>query len=423
MTLELLLSLVLAFRGALATWEVVNERSVEASGGGDKPAIRYNHGAVVVGDQMVISHGYFYNRENGRPEWLHDTWSLSLTGDRAWERLAVGIEAKDAFKALKDGRMPSSPSGRYGVTLSHYAGKLYLFGGTDGGASKHGNSGYEPGYEMSELWEFDLSRRKWRFLNPKEGSHRPEARYLHSAAVIDDALYVYGGNSDGAGNVISWDFKSRQWSEVASEKDTTDVGPGPRLGHASIPVDTPQTRGFLIFGGRRRKEEVDKLAGDAWLFDARRRKWKGPLSAAVPKGTRPPPAPRVYSAMAAVSLPANADEDGPWGTAAVLTMGSVTTPVMSCNNEAWGVFLSNDTSVIAFQPLPDTPLGHYHHSLVGRGSAVYSFGGHLCSTTKGEHPFYYLNRVESLDVAGIRAPRMAELEAAERAAKGAHEEL
>ena len=39
---------------------------------------RYSHCASVHQDQLVITHGYFYNTETRGPQWLSDTWTMSL---------------------------------------------------------------------------------------------------------------------------------------------------------------------------------------------------------------------------------------------------------------------------------------------------------------------------------------------------------
>jgi hypothetical protein len=88
-----------------------------------------------------------------------------------------------------------------------------------------------------------------------------------------------------------------------------------------------------VYGGRRRFDSERPLSGDVWLFDVSRSAWRGPLQMAVPRGAVAPmlPAPRVFSALAALEVSGGVD----WAAVAVLTMGSVTTPVMSCNTEAW----------------------------------------------------------------------------------------
>eukprot|EP00873_Tetraselmis_striata_P040169 jgi/Tetstr1/460433/TSEL_005692.t1 len=417
----LLLSTVGIAAGEGEGWHRVKEYTDEAAGGGHSPAIRYNHGAVVVGDEMVVSHGYFYNRETSDPEWLYDTWSINLAATQPqWTLIATGIPPAKAYTAYKAGKTPSLPSGRYGVTLSHHRGSLYMFGGTDGGASKHGRTGYEVGYEMDELWQFELRTRKWTLVEAR-GGYQPTARYLHTAVVLGDSLYVYGGNKDGAGDVAVLDLRTRRWAQLVDEAAGIAAGPGPRLGHTAAAFESSAMRGFVVYGGRRRGASTAKLGGDVWLFDAGASAWAGPLTAVTPGGT-PPPAPRVYHAMAALPGGSWQGERSWAALGAVVSLGSVTTPVMSCNTEAWAMWVSANASLVSWSRLPDLPVGHYHHSLVAHGSAVYGFGGHLCSTTKGDHPFYYLNHLEALPVGGLGPPSLASLVAVDPEA-AQHDEL
>lgn len=59
----------------------------------------------------------------------------------SWHRSRIFLRLITCLIVQQAGRIPSGPSGRYGVTLNHYKGKLYMFGGTDGGTSKHGRDG------------------------------------------------------------------------------------------------------------------------------------------------------------------------------------------------------------------------------------------------------------------------------------------
>ena len=57
---------------------------------------------------------------------------------------------------------------------------------------------------------------------------------------------------------------------------------------------------------------------------------------------------------------------------------------------------------MAWRQLPALSPARYHHSLVAvSGSTLLSFGGHLCSQSKGEAPFYYLNTVHALDLSAL----------------------
>ena len=59
--------------------------------------------------------------------------------------IVEGVTDTAAAALYKKGKTPPVPSGRYGASSVVYDEKLWMFGGTDGGYSKHGNGGYELG--------------------------------------------------------------------------------------------------------------------------------------------------------------------------------------------------------------------------------------------------------------------------------------
>ena len=69
------------------------------------------------------------------------------------------------------------------------------------------------GYDMDELYAFDLKAHTWELIVPK-GS-KPAARYLHTAVVIKDAMVIFGGSESALGDVWSFDFKSRRWTQLS----------------------------------------------------------------------------------------------------------------------------------------------------------------------------------------------------------------
>ena len=66
---------------------------------------------------------------------------------------------------------------------------------------------------MDELYAFDLKAHTWELIVPK-GS-KPAARYLHTAVVIKDAMVIFGGSESALGDVWSFDFKSRRWTQLS----------------------------------------------------------------------------------------------------------------------------------------------------------------------------------------------------------------
>ena len=66
---------------------------------------------------------------------------------------------------------------------------------------------------MDELYVFDLKSHTWEHIVPK-GS-KPAARYLHTAVVIKDAMVIFGGSDPALGDVWSFNFKSRRWTQLS----------------------------------------------------------------------------------------------------------------------------------------------------------------------------------------------------------------
>ena len=48
---------------------------------------RYSHCVGLIDDQLVITHGYFYNTEVKGPQWLSDTWVMSLQSPYAMHQV------------------------------------------------------------------------------------------------------------------------------------------------------------------------------------------------------------------------------------------------------------------------------------------------------------------------------------------------
>ncbi|KAJ0234259.1 Acyl-CoA-binding domain-containing protein 5 [Hirschfeldia incana] len=79
---------------------------------------------------------------------------------------------------------------------------------------------------------------------PQTSGQRPKARYEHGAAVIQDKMYIYGGNHNGRylGDLHVLDLKSWTWSRVETKVATESEETSPTLlspcaGHSLIPWD------------------------------------------------------------------------------------------------------------------------------------------------------------------------------------------
>lgn len=99
----------------------------------------------------------------------------------------------------RSSRRAGGPSARWGHTAVAFQGKMYIFGGTC------------PGSAFSELWRFDPGAESrgqdpWteimpmrpRFAEEAENGGpgvKPPGRGGHSAVVVQDFMYVFGGNT------------------------------------------------------------------------------------------------------------------------------------------------------------------------------------------------------------------------------------
>ncbi|CAN8269658.1 unnamed protein product [Cochlearia groenlandica] len=88
---------------------------------------------------------------------------------------------------------------------------------------------------------------------PQTSGQRPKARYEHGAAVIQDKMYLYGGNHNGRylGDLHVLDLKNWTWSRVEtkvateSQETSTPTLLSPCAGHSLIPWDNK----LLSIGG------------------------------------------------------------------------------------------------------------------------------------------------------------------------------
>ncbi|XP_024150389.1 host cell factor 2 [Oryzias melastigma] len=140
---------------------------------GVPPCPRIGHSFTLVGNKCYLFGGIANDSEdpNGNvPRYLDDLYELelqTLSGVRGWNI----PEAKG-----------SAPSPRESHTAVAYSGlgspKLYIFGGMQGS-------------RLNDTWQLDLDSMVWSAPEPKGPPSLP--RSLHSANVIGNKMYVFGG--------------------------------------------------------------------------------------------------------------------------------------------------------------------------------------------------------------------------------------
>lgn len=116
-----------------------------------------------------------------------------------------------------------------------YKNKLYVFGGV-----------YNNEKVLNDLWCYDPTINKWMQV-PTTGRNPPPTNE-HSACVVGDRLFIYGGN-DFSGIIYSLmyvlDLTNFSWQRVNTAGEV--AGPGPRCGHLMTYV--PRYHKLVVMGG------------------------------------------------------------------------------------------------------------------------------------------------------------------------------
>ena len=153
------------------------------------------------------------------------------------------------------------PTARKAHTLTHSNGKFYLFGGASVGGSK-----------LNDAYSFDTATLAW--VSLATSGERPTGRDGHTAVVLDEKLYIFGG-ADTSGNlndVRVLDLHSRRWSHPRA---AGGVAPSPRWGHMGALVNQQ----FHMFGGVGASQA---LLSDVWVMS---RHCVGRIELASSRGT------------------------------------------------------------------------------------------------------------------------------------------
>ena len=131
------------------------------------------------------------------------------------------------------------PSPRFGCSLTHYKGSLYLIGGGQGRALA------QTGCDLEDVHSLDLSTRHWTDLTTSIKGQSPGRKYLgrcHCASLIGSKVILFGG-SMALGSALHWlDLDALSWGRVGVNEDKR---PMPRMSASMILLGTE----LLLYGG------------------------------------------------------------------------------------------------------------------------------------------------------------------------------
>ncbi|MEM4385856.1 MAG: kelch repeat-containing protein [Candidatus Anstonellales archaeon] len=144
-------------------------------------------------------------------------------------------------------------SGRIEHSMVEYNNKIYVFGGYGGEYSS-------PATHLNDLIEFDIFNNKWKIINTT-GS--PSPRMAHSAVVVGDNMYIFGGynGSNFSNELWKYNFTSSVWTKL----NPTGNLPPPRSEHISFVKDGDIYIGFGM------KDHT--FYTDLWKYDINTNTW------------------------------------------------------------------------------------------------------------------------------------------------------
>ncbi|KAI3404667.2 KEL2 [Candida oxycetoniae] len=208
--------------------------------------------------------GHIQNKPNGR--YGHTLGVISLNNQSSRLYLFGGQLENDVFNDLYYFELNSfkSPKASWKLvepkynfkpppltnhSMSIYNNKIYVFGGV-----------YNNEKVSNDLWVFDAEEEKWTQVETSGTVPLPVNE--HSSCIVDDRLYIYGGN-DFSGIIYSslyyLDLNTLVWFKLLESAE--ENGPGPRCGHSMTYL--PKYNKLIVMGG----DKNDYIVSDPHNFD------------------------------------------------------------------------------------------------------------------------------------------------------------
>uniref|UniRef100_A0A8C5TZ18 Host cell factor 1 n=1 Tax=Malurus cyaneus samueli TaxID=2593467 RepID=A0A8C5TZ18_9PASS len=240
----------------------------QAPSNGSPPCPRLGHSFSLYGNKCYLFGGLANESEdsnNNVPRYLNDFYELELQHGSGVVGWSIPVTK---------GILPSPRESHTAIVYCRKdvgSPKMYIFGGMCG-------------CRLNDLWELDIETMTW--SRPETKGTVPLPRSLHTANVIGNKMYVFGGwVPQSAGGEISapdgeWkctgsfsylNLDTTEWIGLISDcqEDKSNLLPGPRAGHCAVAVGTR----LYIWSGRdgyRKAWNNQVCCKDLWYLDTER---------------------------------------------------------------------------------------------------------------------------------------------------------
>jgi len=131
--------------------------------------------------------------------------------------------------------------------------------------------GYSKGLYSNKIFFYDVEQSIWTKYKDEVNHDIPEGRIKHTANVINNYMYIYGGQTiDGIFLSDMWKFNltEMKWEQISFNNSSPDDIPTGKSGHTSIYNNTDNS--LYIFGG---KIGHAQERNDMWKFDLQTEKF------------------------------------------------------------------------------------------------------------------------------------------------------
>ncbi|XP_023668423.2 host cell factor 2 [Paramormyrops kingsleyae] len=237
---------------------------------GAPPCPRIGHSFTLIGNKCYLFGGLANDSDDPNsnvPRYLGDFYELELqasSGVKGWnvpETKGGGPSARESHTAVAH------------CSKSSYSPKLYVFGGMSG-------------QRLGDLWQLDIETMTW--STPETKGPPPFPRSLHSANVIGNKMYIFGGwvpvlRTDDKPNALGeeWictsslsvlNFDTMTWTSLGPpepEAEGSSSGPRARAGHCATTIGSR----LYIWSGRdgyRKSWNYQVCCKDLWYLETER---------------------------------------------------------------------------------------------------------------------------------------------------------